>query len=198
MASTEYDYTKTPCAVDQLAQQIQTSAIATPLDYINLYGAAISIFFTAALSAGDKTILDTIIANHTGVPLTPDFTQLSSVTDTSTNSGNYTVLNSMVSPQLQAGTYFITFSGTFSSNALPLTNPGVLVSLFNDGVQAPATETVFTSTSISLFPLSPVGLSFSYSVIVGPNKVIDIRWKNNGSGNTIHSSNRNFDIMRIK
>jgi hypothetical protein len=66
---TEYDYTKSPCAIDRLIQEIQQSAIVTSLAHCNLYGEALSIFFNADLSDGDKTILDGIVAAHSGTPL---------------------------------------------------------------------------------------------------------------------------------
>jgi len=66
---TEYDYTKTPCAIDRLTQEIQTSSIIIALDHINLLDSALSIFFKDTLSDNDKSTLDTIVTNHNGQPL---------------------------------------------------------------------------------------------------------------------------------
>ena len=66
---TEYDYTKSPCAIDRLGQEIRQSAIVTSLAHCNLYGDALTIFFNADLSEGDKTILDGIVTAHDGTPL---------------------------------------------------------------------------------------------------------------------------------
>lgn len=66
---TEYDYTKSPCAIDRLTQEIQQSNIVTSLAHCNLFGDALTIFFNADLSGPDKTTLDAIVAAHSGVPL---------------------------------------------------------------------------------------------------------------------------------
>jgi len=80
MADTEYDYTVSPVAIDSLTQQIQQSSITTALDYINILGSAVSIFFKAALSSADKTTLDAVVAAHTGVPLPSNTAQLVDIT----------------------------------------------------------------------------------------------------------------------
>jgi len=66
---TQYDFTKTPVAVDRLTQEIQQSSIITALDHISMLGSALSIFFKADLSTDDQTTLSTIITNHSGLPL---------------------------------------------------------------------------------------------------------------------------------
>lgn len=66
---TTYSYTKTPIAIDRLTKEINTSAIITALDHMNLFGAALDIIFKADLSDGDKTILDGLVAAHDGTPL---------------------------------------------------------------------------------------------------------------------------------
>ncbi len=58
-----------------LQYEIQHSAITTSIDY-NLGvggdgGTGVGIWFMASLSDADKTILDSVIAAHTGIPLTP-------------------------------------------------------------------------------------------------------------------------------
>ncbi len=70
MASTEYTYALSEFAndivdVDRLTSEIQASAIVTALDFINL-GSDCRVWFKDALSAGDKTVLDGIVAAHTG------------------------------------------------------------------------------------------------------------------------------------
>lgn len=77
---TEYDYTKSPVAVDKLTIEIGTSAIVTALDHINLFGSALSIFFKADLSTDDKTILDALVAAHDGIPLVENIVQNVAVT----------------------------------------------------------------------------------------------------------------------
>jgi len=65
----EYVYTIDPLSVDRLTQEIQQSAIVTSLNHIDSLGDQVSIWFNAALSGGDETLLDGIVAAHTGVPL---------------------------------------------------------------------------------------------------------------------------------
>jgi hypothetical protein len=74
MAATKYtysvsqDFPNQKVNPDLLTEQIQDSAIVTALDYINVTGDDCDIWFKDALSAGDKTILDTLVANHSGAP----------------------------------------------------------------------------------------------------------------------------------
>jgi len=75
MAATKYTYSisqdfpnhKEDSA--RLTREIQQSSIATALDYINTSGDDCDIWFKDALSAGDKTTLDGIVATHSGEPL---------------------------------------------------------------------------------------------------------------------------------
>lgn len=195
---TEYDYTITPCAVDRLTQEIQLSSIVSSLSHINLFGTAVSIFFVSDLSANEKTTLDTIVANHTGIPLSSDFVELSSNVLTNTNSSNYIAMNAMTSPPLLPGTYFVSFTASIKTNAPLLSTPGFLISLFANGVQVIASEISDTSGSVSLFSISPIAMSFNCSVTIGLNQVLEVRWKTNGQGNTISCTNRVIDIMRVK
>lgn len=66
---TTYSYTKTPCAIDRLTQEIQQSPIVTALDHMNLFGSALDILFKADLSDTDKSLLDALVAAHAGQPL---------------------------------------------------------------------------------------------------------------------------------
>lgn len=78
MADSVYTYTKTPVALDSLTQQIQQAGLATALDYVaglTLLGSALSIPFISALSGGDKTTLDAVVAAHDGTPLPSNTTQ---------------------------------------------------------------------------------------------------------------------------
>ena len=70
---TNYIYTKTPVAADRLTLEIQQSTISIALDYINVSGDQLTIYFKDELSIADKTTLDTIVSNHSGIPL-PDNT----------------------------------------------------------------------------------------------------------------------------
>ena len=80
MAATKYtysisvDFPSQAVATDRLSQEIQDSAIVTALDYINTNGDDCDIWFKDQLSAGDVTVLDGIVAAHSGIPL-PEPTQ---------------------------------------------------------------------------------------------------------------------------
>lgn len=77
MASQKYtysistDFPNHKVATDRLLQEIRLSSIVTASDYINSSGDDCDIWFKDTLSSGDKTILDGLIAVHSGEPL-PD------------------------------------------------------------------------------------------------------------------------------
>lgn len=58
----------------RLRQEIDTSAIVTALSTISTMGDDCTITFKAALSGGDETILDGLVASHSGEPLEPEET----------------------------------------------------------------------------------------------------------------------------
>ena len=84
MAATEYTYTISTdfpngkVAPDRLTDEIQSSIIVTALDRIDVNESAdtCSIWFKEALSSGDQTILDTIVAAHSGESLAPPATDV--------------------------------------------------------------------------------------------------------------------------
>jgi hypothetical protein len=189
----EYDYTKTPCAIDRLQQEIQTSNIATALDHVSLLDTALSIFFVSILSDADKATLDTLVTNHSGIGLATDFIKVVSTSSTNTNSSSYAVVNSMASPYLIAGTYFAFFRGDFSTNVPLLSSPGIFISMFNNGNQVLDSEMSQISTTGGLFTMVTIS-----QFTVGLNQVVDLRWKTNGQGNTITCVNRLLCLVRQK
>ena len=74
MAATKYtysissDFPNQKVNSEKLTQQIEASAIATALDYVNTDGDECDIWFADALSGGDETLLDGIVASHDGGP----------------------------------------------------------------------------------------------------------------------------------
>lgn len=78
MAQTKYTYSITNdtanalLAADALKEEILASAIVVAIDYIASLGDVLDIYMKDALSTGDKTILDGVVAAHTGVPLPGD------------------------------------------------------------------------------------------------------------------------------
>lgn len=75
MAETKYtfsvsgDFPNGKVDVDRLTSEIQGSAITKALDHILVDGDVCDIWFKEALSAGDQTALNTLVANHSGEPL---------------------------------------------------------------------------------------------------------------------------------
>jgi hypothetical protein len=63
------DFPNGKVATDRLTLEIQQSAIVTALDYIETTGDDCDIWFKDPLSAGDQTVLDGVIAAHSGEPL---------------------------------------------------------------------------------------------------------------------------------
>lgn len=65
------DFPNQQVSEDRFAQEIRLSAIVTALDYIETMSDQCTVWFKAALSGGDETILDGLVAMHSGEPL-PD------------------------------------------------------------------------------------------------------------------------------
>lgn len=192
--TTSYFYTKSPCAVDRLKQEVQLSNIATALDHISLLVDQVEIVFASDLSAGDQTTLTTLVTNHSGVGLATDFLKFTATAQTSTSSSSYVTLNTMISPPLIGGTYLLFFRGNFSTNVPLLTQPGVILSVFNDGVQIADSElTEICTDSNALFDMVTVA-----QFVVVTNKIVEIKWKTNGSNNTINCINRLLCLARQK
>ena len=68
----QYNYTKSPVNNDRLIKEIFDSSITVALDYINIYGSAVTIYFKAPLSNDEEIVLNNIISDHTGLPLPSD------------------------------------------------------------------------------------------------------------------------------
>jgi hypothetical protein len=69
MADTSYEYTISPVDIERLEREIAASPITVALKTISLYEAATLIVFKAELSLEDKSLLDGVVASHTGEPL---------------------------------------------------------------------------------------------------------------------------------
>lgn len=74
--SIQDDFPNHLVATDRLMQEIQQSAITTALDYINTSGDDCDIWFKATLSENDQATLSSLVATHSGEPLTPSGTSL--------------------------------------------------------------------------------------------------------------------------
>lgn len=67
--SIQDDFPNHAVAADRLAQEIRNSAITIALDYASTSGDDCDIWFKASLSGDEETVLDGIVANHSGEPL---------------------------------------------------------------------------------------------------------------------------------
>lgn len=194
MADSVYSYTKTPVSINALTYEIETSAIATPLDYMNVFGAALDIYFTDVLSGGDQTLLNNIVTAHAGVNLPEDFVEVAATTSTNTNSGAYTSLNGISYSKLRTGTYLVQFTGTFKTNVPLLSTPGLYISIFVNGSQVSTSEMSQDNTTAN----APFNISTSSTVVLSDDyQTIEIRWKNNGMNNTISCTTRVLDITKV-
>ncbi len=107
MADTNYTYVISTAfpngkvATDRLTLEIESSAIITALLKINTSGDDCNIWFKDALSAGDQTTLDGIVAAHSGEPL-PSRAQLVEVEDARFDSDGKQVIVPTPAP---AGSY---------------------------------------------------------------------------------------------
>jgi hypothetical protein len=72
MSNFKYEYTKDPCCLQRLENEIRASSIIISLDYMTLLGITLDIYFKAELSTDDKTTLDALIVAHTGEPMPPE------------------------------------------------------------------------------------------------------------------------------
>jgi hypothetical protein len=67
--SIQNDFPSHAVASDRLTAEISGSAIVTALDHIDTSGDDCDIVFKAGLSVGDKTVLNGLVAAHSGEPL---------------------------------------------------------------------------------------------------------------------------------
>jgi hypothetical protein len=112
MASTSYSYAinsfpNSKVDLSRLEQEVLASSIATALDHISKSGDSTSVVFKGALSDPDKSILDTLVGQHSGEPL-PVTAQPVSLDVPTTTDGKLIVQPSM----FPAGVYlYITGAG---------------------------------------------------------------------------------------
>lgn len=64
------DFPNQTASIEKLTGEIASSDIVPGLDHIDIEEMYVDLFFKDALSVDEKAILDNIIANHDGVPLT--------------------------------------------------------------------------------------------------------------------------------
>ena len=102
MALTEYvysvstDFPNSKVNTDKLTYQIDASSIVTALDRIDVIGDACNIWFKDALSSGDETTLDGIVAAHDGNPLVTTDSTIIRVKETDTDGLDPDVANTQL------------------------------------------------------------------------------------------------------
>jgi len=73
MANVDYDYDISDfpngICVSRFDEEVRSSAIVTALDGVVYVGSDVTVTFKGTLSAGDVTILDGLVANHSGEPV---------------------------------------------------------------------------------------------------------------------------------
>ena len=81
---TQYNFTKI-VAMDRLDKEIRTSAIKISLNNITSLGSDLAIVFNDVLDSTDETLLNSIVTNHVGTPLTqpPASIEVSKIPDAS-------------------------------------------------------------------------------------------------------------------
>lgn len=88
--ATTYEYTKTPVSLDRLTKEIQDDILITiVLEYCASSGSDLSITFRTALSNNEKTELDTVVTNHSGLPLDIEDLTLVDLGNTAATSTGY-------------------------------------------------------------------------------------------------------------
>jgi hypothetical protein len=83
----EYTFTKNPCDIPRLEKEIRESAITIAIDHTILFGDSLSVFMKATLSGAEETILNSVVASHTGEPLIENIIPVVSVKEADTSTG---------------------------------------------------------------------------------------------------------------
>lgn len=115
MAETKYTYSITGDFPNQLVnvpllkQEVGDSAIATALSYIDIEGDSCDVWFVDALSGGDQTILDGIVATHQGTATTDTVQRTNSGGESSTTSTTYQDKINTTPTPIKKGTYLVTW-----------------------------------------------------------------------------------------
>jgi hypothetical protein len=121
MASTKYTYSVSGDTLNgvvnpsSLAAEIQASAIVTALDFVGTNGDTLDVWMKDALSNGDETILDGLVAAHAGEASTPSPTIVQTsgpktddsrdIVATNRIPAGYTIYFTGVSDNIANGTY---------------------------------------------------------------------------------------------
>lgn len=103
--SISVDFPNQIVATDRLSIEIKDSAIVTALDYINTSSDDCDIWFKDALSGGDETILDGLVAVHSGEVLPSDGLSVIVVNPNQTFTHGYTTSSGSALTVMRATAY---------------------------------------------------------------------------------------------
>lgn len=162
---------------DVLTAEIEASSITQPLVGISVAGDDVTITFADALSAGEKTTLDTIVANHQGVPFAETVQRAFSEGEDTTTDTSYQEKLSLATGPLPQGDYLVAWYAEVSVDTL-IGGTGIFGQVTYNG-----TERGFTSTDSDFYK------SFSGQAIVqvtaGDSPTIAINYRRVGGLNTV-------------
>lgn len=133
-----------------LIQQIQASAIATAVDRVDVNGDAVLVWFKAALSAPDISILNGLVAAHTGV-LSVQLANVTIYPQTAKVLNAYTTTSGSTFTPIRATTFaeslVLQARSMKSSSAVDTNSAGtgartVIITYYDDTLAGPFTETI--------------------------------------------------------
>jgi hypothetical protein len=165
MAATKYTYSISGDFPNQkvnealLIKEIDESAIATALDYINTEGNDCDIWFVDALSGGDQTTLDGLVAAHQGTDTIARQIRRKSGTASST-SGAWTTKHDFTTAALKEGWWEIDMSYELKLDTGGGGNAArVRVSLYKSGVELNQSPTALGASDSSKYDTRFQGIS---------------------------------------
>lgn len=186
--------------LELLRKEVAESAIASGLPLLDVKCAddTVTFVFTGTLTSGDETILDGIVAAHTGTwpgsapgEGPPNYYEVSAVGTTSTTSQTYVDLDSMVIEDVTAGKWLATFSssaeaqddGQFAEFAITV----------NDVVQTPSEK----SNSIH-HKLDNYTMHTQAFLVLNDGDTVKVRYRSEKVDRFIQFYNRSLILVRLE
>ena len=163
--SIQNDFPNHKVASDRLTLEIQASSIVTALERIDTDGDACDIWFKAALSAGDETTLDGIVATHSGEPLpAPSLVTMADAAGTALPTAADGKL--FVLPNMFPGPVILTFAGASDDvqNKKPIEGDLFGLQIAASGADATFTVDLIDGVFVSGGHVEWVGGSYGSSI----------------------------------
>jgi len=161
---------------DKLTIEISISSIVTSHDHISTSGADayMDIFFSNAITSGEKVTLDAYVAAHDGYALVNNLSAVgtNNITTTSTS---YIKANDMALTPFD-GTYVVYFSGSFGVDQV---NTTAYAAVYVDGTVVDGSERIRISERANdTSPFDCIAL-----ITINGSQAIEGKWKvSNGTG----------------